>query len=1302
MPDDPAGTAMTNFSRRLKLLILLLLVFVTLKYAGPLDWIGQVIAQQVPQYPLVVDKYAYDASGRRLTQTKGDEVVNYAIDYGINPSWSGPMPSLADLKFVDTLSAELQLQGPLKLPTAWLPVAGASLQYSTELLIPGKREKNLGASATGTLNTASGGGDGYAPIIYLSSNGDTHKFFEIYHHQEIGAARINCQHYASGAACDGYPKPLRSSAAKATNNIGTTQVVKTVQKEAKLYYPALSTTAVLGKNAAMGIGCWDMQADASCDFIYLTDGNSSSASLHGRFVGVVASGRHPDKLFATYDGTLHCFDLSTNSRCGAEQVIASAGGGLSDIMASDQYLFVEANGQTTCRDVTTLPSKQCRGNWPQNMPTLGGGSSAGNYYTNLHPYLDKNGMTTGICSTVSKGFKTFSLPGYNILCWNLDGSKATVPVLLQNVHAIYLGTSLVVPGTAKVLYPGTANDSTVHGSTVCWDFATAAACAGFTDGGSGAEAGTRRWDRVNASGGGALPITADYAYTYHGGCVFGLGDKGVLWSFDPDSGHTPCMSGASTVYVGDPKPFCDGRDHGVAWDRLELTNAPPQIDSVAWSVYDANKCADRANLTSSCLLAQSSAPVANPKTTPWKITLGSGIPYTPTTNNTLWVRLTYKFAGGIAPASFENFSMQTLYRSKPLDGSSVAPIGQVCATAKVATCPAPFVDNLATILDSSNQVLGRGFAPLSTPSADPDYSDSAVTYNSADVAEQTTVFQATYRRGDWSGELTAYTFKADFSALDEAHPRWKASEQLPPFSERRLYTLHDESRRGVAFTYDTLSATQRSYFGSEPTEQKGLIAYIAGAQNNEVKERTSNRFRRRARLLGDFIGSEPLYYNGAVYLQSNDGMLHAFDSQTGVEQFAYLPQAVLPHLAARSLVSYRHQPLMNGQMAAASVNGKPLLVGSSGGIAPALFGLDISAMPGTAAGVVRWESTSAFLGRADGAIRVAKLADGTPVAVLGNGMGSKSQSAALVVVNLSTGSVHAIDTGVGSAAAPNGLSAPAVVVDKGVLTAVYAGDRQGNLWRFSVTSLTGGTVMKLFAGDPIKPITAAPAVSQQQLRGQLYGHLVYFGTGRAIDRTDKVYDPDLPAETATQGVYGVFDPDGNMTTISASALVEQIYTEETMTLDTAPRKVRIMSANSVDYRRAKGWVVHLQTRGERVISSPQYRDQRVAFVTTIPARSFCGDAQLSSSWFMEVDGATGGQTSSDVIVAKKDGKARINGVETKATVAGIASAVIKNGQGKVRVNIVSVGDQSDGERTDRVDTEGVDEPLRRRSWQQLF
>ena len=67
-------------------------------------------------------------------------------------------------------------------------------------------------------------------------------------------------------------------------------------------------------------------------------------------------------------------------------------------------------------------------------------------------------------------------------------------------------------------------------------------------------------------------------------------------------------------------------------------------------------------------------------------------------------------------------------------------------------------------------------------------------------------------------------------------------------------------------------------------------AYIAGARSLELSN-PGGTLRNRNNLLGDIIGSSPAYVpnTGTIYIGANDGMLHAIDAGTGVEQFAYIP-----------------------------------------------------------------------------------------------------------------------------------------------------------------------------------------------------------------------------------------------------------------------------------------------------------------------------------------------------------------------------------------------------------------------------
>src|SRR5690348_18469876 len=59
-----------------------------------------------------------------------------------------------------------------------------------------------------------------------------------------------------------------------------------------------------------------------------------------------------------------------------------------------------------------------------------------------------------------------------------------------------------------------------------------------------------------------------------------------------------------------------------------------------------------------------------------------------------------------------------------------------------------------------------------------------------------------------------------------------------------------------------------------------------------LEKRNGNTLRNRTdTVLGDIVDSSPAYSTDSksLFVGANDGMLHAFDSATGKEQFAYVP-----------------------------------------------------------------------------------------------------------------------------------------------------------------------------------------------------------------------------------------------------------------------------------------------------------------------------------------------------------------------------------------------------------------------------
>ncbi len=148
--------------------------------------------------------------------------------------------------------------------------------------------------------------------------------------------------------------------------------------------------------------------------------------------------------------------------------------------------------------------------------------------------------------------------------------------------------------------------------------------------------------------------------------------------------------------------------------------------------------------------------------------------------------------------------------------------------------------------------------------------------------------------------------------------------------------------------------------------------------------------------------------------------------------------------------------------------------------------------------------------------------------IFGNGYNSAKSHAVLYILNLATGElIKRIDTGVGNC---NGMSSPiAIDIDaNGTADYVYAGDLQGNLWKFDLFDTdaanwevayadTGGDPAPVFQaknyGGHSQPITSKPDVMYHCSQP---GYLVVFGTGRYLTELDL-------ESTESASIYGIWD-----------------------------------------------------------------------------------------------------------------------------------------------------------------------------------
>lgn len=402
-----------------------------------------------------------------------------------------------------------------------------------------------------------------------------------------------------------------------------------------------------------------------------------------------------------------------------------------------------------------------------------------------------------------------------------------------------------------------------------------------------------------------------------------------------------------------------------------------------------------------------------------------------------------------------------------------------------------------------------------------------------------------------------------------------------------------------------------------------------------------------------------------IYVGANDGLLHAFRSTDGTEIFAYMPsELLLPESGNTSArittlmsTNYSHRYFMDGTVAvgdahaASWVGGtsgwKTVLVGSMGSGGRTVFALDVTAPQNFGTGSVLWEFKDPDLGYGVGQPTIARMRNGEWAAVFGNGYNSDNHRAMLFIVRLSDGQLLAkIDTGVGDAVTSNGLATPKVTDWPGLdLSAryIYAGDLQGNMWRFDVSSIDpnqwdsaanrGVLFQALDSGGVPQSITARPEVALNP--NDPNSLMVLFGTGSYFRNLDG-------GNNQVQSLYGIIDANGVAVT-GRNQLVQQTITYQGIqTFGTETHTVREMSANAIGAD--KGWYLDLiyagNAMGERVISSPTFPSgqiqDRIRFSTLIPDPDPCGTGR--TGFIMDIMLGSGGQASFPVFDLNNDGQ----------------------------------------------------------------
>lgn len=516
-------------------------------------------------------------------------------------------------------------------------------------------------------------------------------------------------------------------------------------------------------------------------------------------------------------------------------------------------------------------------------------------------------------------------------------------------------------------------------------------------------------------------------------------------------------------------------------------------------------------------------------------------------------------------------------------------------------------------------------------------------------------FVSNFMSSTWTGELMSKSINLDTGRLEEA-PNWTAAAQLDANASRNIYMFSGSGTTKLKpFEWTSMNAGEQAYFGKAWVSTTGramsqfcsgpvyclssgdqdlaagkpLVDFLRGVRTHEgTLDEPTKYFRTRAHVLGDIVNSEAVYvknplvtYSDAgyaefsarartamVYVGANDGMLHAFNAETGAEAWAYVPTAVLPNLykLADKLYANNHQYFVDATPFVQDIKigseWRTILVGGLGAGGRAYYALDVT---DPAAPKALWEFTNDNLGLTFGQPEIGKLRDGTWVVVAPSGYNNVSPGdgkGRVFVLNaatgepitgISNGSGVGIVTTAGSTATPAGLGHIRGWVENASLDntieRIYGGDNLGNLWRFDINNVVGATgydaqllAVLRNASSGVQPITSRPEL------GDVSGKaMIYVGTGRYMGNADLI-------DTTAQSIYAIKD------TLTATGHGEVRgggnFIKQTLASSTCPsgagwckagQAVRTTATvHAVNLATDGGWYVDLPISRERVNTDP--------------------------------------------------------------------------------------------------------------------
>lgn len=519
--------------------------------------------------------------------------------------------------------------------------------------------------------------------------------------------------------------------------------------------------------------------------------------------------------------------------------------------------------------------------------------------------------------------------------------------------------------------------------------------------------------------------------------------------------------------------------------------------------------------------------------------------------------------------------------------------------------------------------------------------------------------------GRWQGNLKAYKLSTTGVLLDandqpvtDADGMIKATAQSLWSSSPDGYNV-DQGGAGAKLvtndsrnihTFITGNSTNLTHAANRFNVDNALVTASLLDVNAALRDSiiTSVRAEDRDWPLGDIVHSGPAVQKipfdsnadgvndgskSYIYVGANDGMLHAFDGDTGNELWAFIPPDQLPRL--KKLLVDGHDYFVDGTVSVIERGNSTLLFFGERRGGAYYHALDITnplqpiykyaineahleQLDWDDDGELEFAATGATLGQSWSRPHEVKLKVGDAaqeLLLLTGGYDAVNQDNTETPAATDTAgrAIYAIapDTGVVTGLNVNGALWPAMThsildaspIDRdidGIVDMIYAGDLGGNvlalrdkeqksdwekhrLFDLPATLTVDGQTINLG-----QKFMYAPEVG-----GTKYGEMVYVGTGDRENPTGTGFTDAIYAIPSTWINIGL-GAEVEYKTLAPADLVD--VTTNKIQLGTAEEKAVIQAALA----EKKGWYMRLTSPGEKVVSSPLLYNKVLYFTTYTP------------------------------------------------------------------------------------------------------